>query len=121
MLDVTGHNVWLVKGGSHFLDQNNELCWMNHNFNCCTKPSEMNCALLMNPSHNANSPINIYPLFFRMLNEMEDDLDTATTNLSLVTIKTKELIKKSGGKRNFIIIVILTVVVILLLFLIIYT
>ena len=56
-----------------------------------------------------------------MLNEMEDDLDTATTNLSLVTIKTKELIKKSGGKRNFIIIVILTVVVILLLFLIIYT
>ena len=56
-----------------------------------------------------------------MLDEMEDDLETATTNLSLVTLKTKELIKKSGGKRNFILIVVLTVVVIVLLFLIIYT
>lgn len=56
-----------------------------------------------------------------MLDEMEDDLETATTNLSLVTLKTKELIQKSGGKRNFILIVVLTVVVIVLLFLIIYT
>jgi len=52
---------------------------------------------------------------------MEDDLETATTNLSLVTLKTKDLIQKSGGKRNFILIVVLTVVVIVLLFLIIYT
>jgi hypothetical protein len=57
----------------------------------------------------------------RMLDEMEDDLDTATNNLSLVTQKTKELIQKSGGKRNCILIVVLTVVVIILLFLIIYT
>ena len=57
----------------------------------------------------------------RMLNEMEEDLDTATTNLSMVTIKTKELIQKSGGKRNFIIIVILSLVVVVLLFLILYS
>ncbi|KAL3827341.1 hypothetical protein ACHAXA_005087 [Cyclostephanos tholiformis] len=57
----------------------------------------------------------------KMLEEMEDDLDTATTNLSLVTLKTKELIQKSGGKRNFILIVLLTVVVVVLLFLVIYT
>lgn len=55
-----------------------------------------------------------------MLDEMEDDLEAAEENLSLVTLKTKELIKKSGGKRNFIIIVMLTVVVIVLLFLVVY-
>ena len=57
----------------------------------------------------------------RMLNEMEEDLETATENLSMVTIKTKELIQKSGGKRNFIIIVVLSLVVVVLLFLILYT
>jgi hypothetical protein len=56
-----------------------------------------------------------------MLDEMEDDLETATTNLSLVTLKTKELIQKSGGKRNFILIVMLTVIVIVLLILVMYT
>lgn len=56
-----------------------------------------------------------------MLDDMEDDLDTATTNLSRVTLKTKELIQKSGGKRNFILMVVLTLIVIVLLFLIIYT
>jgi len=56
-----------------------------------------------------------------MLNEMEEDLDTATENLSLVTRKTKELIQKSGGKRNFIIIVALSVVMIILFFLVLYT
>ncbi len=55
-----------------------------------------------------------------MLNEMEDDLDTADANLNLVTMKTKELIQQSGGKRNFVIIVILSIVVIVLFFLIIY-
>lgn len=57
----------------------------------------------------------------KMLDEMEDDLETATTNLSLVTLKTKELIQKSGGKRNFTLIVMLTVIVIVLLFLVLYT
>lgn len=60
-------------------------------------------------------------IHIRMLNEMEDDLDTATTNLSLVTTKTKELIQKSGGKRNFLIIVMLSIVVVVLFFLIVYT
>ncbi|KAL3788720.1 hypothetical protein ACHAWO_002716 [Cyclotella atomus] len=57
----------------------------------------------------------------KMLNEMEDDLETATENLSMVTLKTKELIQKSGGKRNFIVIVVLSLVVVVLLFLILYT
>jgi len=56
-----------------------------------------------------------------MLDEMEEDLDTATQNLSLVTRKTKELIQKSGGKRNFIIIVVLSIVMIILFFLVLYT
>ncbi len=56
-----------------------------------------------------------------MLDEMDKDLETATANLSLVTLKRKELIQKSGGKRNFILIVMLTVIVIVLLFLIKYT
>lgn len=71
-----------------------------------------------------NSPSCLFFILFslcRMLNEMEEDLDTATTNLSLVTAKTKELIQRSGGKRNFIIIVALTLIVIVLLFLILYT
>ncbi|KAL7463408.1 hypothetical protein ACHAXS_005666 [Conticribra weissflogii] len=57
----------------------------------------------------------------RMLDEMEDDLENATTNMNLVTMKTKELIKKSGGKRNFCIIVVLSIIVVVLLFLIIYS
>jgi len=56
-----------------------------------------------------------------MLDEMEDDLENATTNMNLVTMKTKELIKKSGGKRNFCIIVILSIIVVVLLFLIVYS
>jgi len=55
-----------------------------------------------------------------MLDEVENDLEAATTNLSAVTAKTKDLVRKSGGKRNFVIIVTLTIVVIVLLFLIIY-
>ena len=81
------------------------------------------------PFHfNGNKLTYLYIVFsllsffpHRMLNEMEDDLDTATTNLGLVTAKTKELIVKSGGKRNFIIIVALTLIVVVLFFLIIYT
>ena len=57
----------------------------------------------------------------RMLNEMEDDLDTADANLNLVTAKTKQLIQQSGGKRNFAIIVVLSIVVVVLFFLILYS
>ena len=56
-----------------------------------------------------------------MLDEMENELDKATTNLGLVTKKTKELIQKSGGKRNFLIILAMSIVVVILLLLIIYT
>lgn len=57
----------------------------------------------------------------KMLDNMEDDLDTASSNLHFVTVQTRELIKKSGGKKYFILIVGLTLVVIVLLLLIIYT
>ena len=72
-------------------------------------------------NQNNSQILSPHTLSNRMLNEMEDDLDTATENLSLVTRKTKELIQKSGGKRNFIIIVALSVVMIILFFLVIYT
>mmetsp|Transcript_33410 Transcript_33410/g.68213 ORF Transcript_33410/g.68213 Transcript_33410/m.68213 type:complete len:136 (-) Transcript_33410:270-677(-) len=57
----------------------------------------------------------------KLLNEMEDDLEKATTQLDFVTKKTRELIQKSGGKKNFLVIVGLSVVVIVLVLLIIYT
>uniref|UniRef100_A0A7S4IM31 t-SNARE coiled-coil homology domain-containing protein n=1 Tax=Odontella aurita TaxID=265563 RepID=A0A7S4IM31_9STRA len=57
----------------------------------------------------------------KLLDEMEDDLDQATTRLDFVTQKTRELVQRSGGKKNFLIIVGLTIVVIILIFLIIYT
>ena len=56
-----------------------------------------------------------------MLDDMENELDKATTNLNIVTRKTRDLIKKSGGKRNFLIILSMSCVVVILLFLIIYT
>jgi flagellar biosynthesis/type III secretory pathway M-ring protein FliF/YscJ len=55
-----------------------------------------------------------------MLDEMEDELEKAEGNLTYVTKKTQELIKKSGGKRNCILIACLIVLVIILLFLIMY-
>jgi len=57
----------------------------------------------------------------KMLDDMENGLDKATTNLNFVTFRTRELIKKSGGKKNFLIIVSLTLVVIFLIMLILYT
>jgi glutaredoxin len=57
----------------------------------------------------------------KMLDEMDDELEKATSNLDYVTRRTKDLIDKSGGKRNFLFILALSGIVILLLFLIIYT
>ncbi|EED87611.1 syntaxin [Thalassiosira pseudonana CCMP1335] len=57
----------------------------------------------------------------RCVSSLVYDLEAATTNLNMVTLKTKELIQKSGGKRNFIIIVMLSLVVVVLLFLILYS
>jgi len=56
-----------------------------------------------------------------MLDRMEYDLDKATTTLHFVTARTRDLIKKSGGKKNFIIIICLTLVVIVLILLVLYT
>jgi len=57
----------------------------------------------------------------KMLYEMEDELDQATTDLNMLTRKTREMIKQSGGKKNFLIIIGMSFVVILLLFLVIYS
>lgn len=57
----------------------------------------------------------------KMLNDIEEDLDTATDNLDLITRKTKEMITKAGGKQNFLIILVLTGVAIVLFLLILYT
>mmetsp|Transcript_21510 Transcript_21510/g.25621 ORF Transcript_21510/g.25621 Transcript_21510/m.25621 type:complete len:132 (-) Transcript_21510:90-485(-) len=57
----------------------------------------------------------------KMLNEMEDELDQATTDLNMLTRKTRELIKQAGGKKNFVIIMGMSFVVIILLLLIIYS
>jgi t-SNARE complex subunit (syntaxin) len=57
----------------------------------------------------------------KMLDNMEDDLETATDNLDVLTRKTKEMIKKAGGKQNFLIILVLSGVAIILLLLILYT
>ena len=59
--------------------------------------------------------------FCRMLDEMENDLEKAATDLDILSRKTKEFIQKSGGKQNCMIIFGMSCVVVLLLFLIIYT
>ena len=57
----------------------------------------------------------------RMLDGLGRDLDNAEDQLTIVTAKTQELIKKSGGCGNFSIIVCLVLVVVILFFLIMYT
>lgn len=57
----------------------------------------------------------------KMLDEMENDLENATSNLDMITKKTKDLIQKSGGKKNFFIILVMSIIVVILLLLIIYT
>ena len=95
--------LWWIQEES-FLTYKSHLDFVNH----CNKLLNNDCYHKIN---NKN----------RMLNEMETDLEQATENLSMVTIKTKELIQKSGGKRNFIIILVLSLIVVVLLFLILYT
>lgn len=57
----------------------------------------------------------------KVLDDIENDLDTATDNLGLVTRKTKELITKAGGKQNFLLILVLVGIMLLLVFMIVYT
>ncbi|GKY98153.1 hypothetical protein MPSEU_000773100 [Mayamaea pseudoterrestris] len=57
----------------------------------------------------------------RMLDDMDEDLETATTNMDAVTRKTKEFIDQSGGTKNFLVILCLSVVVVVLVLLLLYT
>eukprot|EP00518_Triparma_eleuthera_P014422 CAMPEP_0182468652 /NCGR_PEP_ID=MMETSP1319-20130603/15837_1 /TAXON_ID=172717 /ORGANISM="Bolidomonas pacifica, Strain RCC208" /LENGTH=125 /DNA_ID=CAMNT_0024668873 /DNA_START=105 /DNA_END=479 /DNA_ORIENTATION=+ len=50
----------------------------------------------------------------KMIDEMGMELDDAELNLAVVTKKTQELIKKSGGCKYFSIIVCLSIVVVIL-------
>ncbi|CAB9504249.1 t_SNARE [Seminavis robusta] len=57
----------------------------------------------------------------QMLDEMDNDLETAGENLDMITRKTKELIEKSGGKGNCMLILCLTLTAVVLFLLILYT
>lgn len=50
----------------------------------------------------------------RMLDDMDNDLETANSRLDLVTRKTREMVDKAGGKQNFCLIVVLSGIVVLL-------
>ena len=57
----------------------------------------------------------------KILTEMDDELDQAGENLDLVTRKTQEFIRMSGGTKNFMIILCMSVTVVILILLILYT
>lgn len=56
----------------------------------------------------------------KILTEMDEDLDEAYENLDVVTRKTKEFIRASGGTKNFLIILTLIAVIVVLVLLIVY-
>jgi t-SNARE complex subunit (syntaxin) len=56
----------------------------------------------------------------KILTAMDDDLDEAYENLDIVTKKTQEFIKASGGTKNFLIILALILVIVILILLIVY-
>ena len=57
----------------------------------------------------------------KMIDELDEDMDQAQGNIDLVTAKTKDLIKKSGGCQWFALIVCLVVILVALAFLVIYS
>mmetsp|Transcript_26693 Transcript_26693/g.39656 ORF Transcript_26693/g.39656 Transcript_26693/m.39656 type:complete len:127 (-) Transcript_26693:34-414(-) len=57
----------------------------------------------------------------KMLDRMDADVDDAQNQADIITEKTRQLIKKSGGPKYFTAIVILTIILIILIFLVIYT
>jgi len=57
----------------------------------------------------------------RMLDNLEVETDSARDKVDILTKKTKEIIKKSGGFQNFCLIVFLVLVLIVLTLLVIYT
>ena len=56
-----------------------------------------------------------------LLDELDRDTESAMDTIDLITKKTQELVKKSGGAKYFSIIVCLTVILIILTLLVIYT
>lgn len=57
----------------------------------------------------------------RMLNSLEDDVSDANDQANIITKRTQELIKKSGGTRNFCVIVVLTITLVILILAVLYT
>jgi syntaxin 6 len=57
----------------------------------------------------------------KMLSRLETDTETAEDKVSSLTEKTKDLIKKAGGKKNFCLILTLIFILMILTFLVIYT
>jgi SNARE domain len=56
----------------------------------------------------------------KILTEMDQDLDEAYDNLDMVTRKTQDFIKASGGTKNLVIILALVLVIVILVLLILY-
>ena len=57
----------------------------------------------------------------RMISDLDEDMTDAVDSLDMVTKKTKELIKKTGGCKWFIVVVFLVLVLFVLTLLVIYT
>jgi predicted nuclease with TOPRIM domain len=57
----------------------------------------------------------------RMIDELGTDMDKAGNNLEMITAKTKELVKASGGCKMFCALVWLTMILLFLIVLVIYT
>lgn len=57
----------------------------------------------------------------RLLTSLESEVDSAHEKADFLTQKTRELVKKAGGKRNFCTIIILSLILIALVLLVIYT
>ncbi|KAI9895159.1 hypothetical protein PsorP6_018406 [Peronosclerospora sorghi] len=63
----------------------------------------------------------VAPAAYRMLDELSDDTDKAKEALEIVTKRTQELIKQSGGMKTFIVIIVLVLILLLLTYLVIMT
>lgn len=56
----------------------------------------------------------------KMLSELDDDLEHASEGVDMITRRTIELIRKSGGTRWFLLILVLVLILALLVFLVFY-
>jgi len=57
----------------------------------------------------------------RMLDSLEEETDSARDKVDILTKKTREIVKRSGGWNNFLLIAFLVFVLIILTLLVIYT